>query len=152
MTPLVRELLLLAHLLGVVVWVGGMAFAYYSLRPAAMQTLQPPQRLPLWSATLGRFLRHAGVAVVAVVASGLVMLMETGFRNAPLGWHAMLALGLVMALIYGVVAFVHFPRLRDRCRASAFGEAANALDGIRRLVALNLVLGFCTIAAAVQAR
>ena len=43
------------HLLGVVVWVGGMFFAHMALRPAATELLEPPQRLPLLQATLMRF-------------------------------------------------------------------------------------------------
>ena len=35
------------HLLGVLIWVGGMFFAYMALRPAAAQLLEPPQRLTL---------------------------------------------------------------------------------------------------------
>ena len=50
------------HLLGVVVWVGGMFFAHMALRPALPRRSQPPQRLPLLAATLSRFI--AWVAVV----------------------------------------------------------------------------------------
>ena len=45
---MLRPLLLFLHLAGVIVWVGGMFFAYFCLRPAAVRVLQPPQRLPLW--------------------------------------------------------------------------------------------------------
>ena len=41
---------LLLHLLGVVVWVGGMFFAYMALRPVAATVLGPPLRLGLWAA------------------------------------------------------------------------------------------------------
>ena len=36
------------HVLFVVIWVGGMFFAYMALRPAAVNTLEPPLRLTLW--------------------------------------------------------------------------------------------------------
>ena len=38
----------LLHVLSIVVWVGGMVFAHFFLRPAAME-LPPPQRVPLLS-------------------------------------------------------------------------------------------------------
>jgi uncharacterized membrane protein len=38
----------LLHLLSIVVWVGGMFFAYVVLRPSAAEILQPPERLRLW--------------------------------------------------------------------------------------------------------
>jgi len=49
------ELWLFLHFAAVVVWIGGMVFAHFCLRPAALATLQPPQRLPLMAAALGRF-------------------------------------------------------------------------------------------------
>ena len=39
------------HLLGVVVWVGGMFFAHMALRPSVL-ALNPPERLPLLSQPL----------------------------------------------------------------------------------------------------
>ena len=64
----------------------------------------------------------------------------------------MLALGLVMAAVFAFVYGVLFLRLRDRCAAADWPAAAQALDGIRRLVVLNLFLGACTVLAAVSAR
>ena len=46
---------LLLHLLGVVVWVGGMFFAYMALRPVGAAMLEPPQRLSLWAGVFGTF-------------------------------------------------------------------------------------------------
>ena len=66
------------HVLGVTVWVGGMFFAYMALRPAAAQVLDPPQRLPLWSETLGRFFRWVWVAVALILASGVHMMVTLG--------------------------------------------------------------------------
>ncbi|PIU17095.1 MAG: hypothetical protein COT19_02630, partial [Gallionellales bacterium CG08_land_8_20_14_0_20_59_87] len=45
----------LIHLLAVLVWVGGMFLAYVVLRPAAVEVLQPPQRLQLWDSVFRRF-------------------------------------------------------------------------------------------------
>ena len=147
-----RQLLIFVHLAGVVVWVGGMFFAYFCLRPAAAQLLEPPQRLPLWVATFDRFFRVLAVAVSLILLSGLGMFGQIGFAYAPLGWHIMLALGLAMAGIFGYVYFVLFPVLCRHCEAAAWPAAAAALNRIRQMVALNLVLGACTILAAVAAR
>ena len=40
-----HPLLLFLHVAGVVVWVGGMFFAYVCLRPEAASQLEPPPRL-----------------------------------------------------------------------------------------------------------
>ncbi|HPG78626.1 CopD family protein [Piscinibacter sp.] len=149
---MLRQALILVHLLGAILWIGGMFFAYVCLRPAAAQVLDPPQRLPLWSATFARFLPAAAVAVLALLASGFAMLAQPGFAQAPIGWHLMLALGLLMSGVFAYVHAVLYPRLRSACAEAAWPRAAQALNGIRRLVALNLVLGILTVAAAITAR
>ena len=45
---------LFLHLLGVAVWVGGMIFAHFCLRPA-LEDLSPQLRLPLIESVFGRF-------------------------------------------------------------------------------------------------
>ncbi len=147
-----RQALLFFHLLAAFAWVGGMFFAYFCLRPAAVEVLAPPQRLPLWVATFARFLRYTAVAVAVIVLTGMVMLLDTGFRYAPPGWHVMLALGLVMAALFVYVYLAPYPRLRAHCSAAEWPAAALALNRIRRLVAINLALGVCVIVAAVSAR
>lgn len=149
---MLRQLLIFLHLVGVIAWVGGMFFAYFCLRPAAVEVLDPAKRLPLWSATFARFLPYTAIAVLVILATGITMLVQAGFRAAPVGWHAMLALGLLMAAVFAYVYLALFPKLRDRSVAADWPAAAQALNGIRRLVALNLVLGICTVIAAISAR
>jgi uncharacterized membrane protein len=141
---MVTSLLLFAHLLAVVLWVGGMAFAHWFLRPA-VQALEPPQRVALMQRVLQRFLAAAGVAVLVALASGGV-LMGLGVR----GWHvhAMAALGLLMAAIYGHVRFVLYPRLARATAAQDWPAGAAALGSIRQWVGFNLGLGVVVIAVA----
>ncbi|MET0093358.1 MAG: hypothetical protein ABW120_07480, partial [Sedimenticola sp.] len=58
------------HLLGTVVWVGGMFFAHMALRPVAAELLEPPQRLPLLKGVLDRFFRWVWLAVVLILVTG----------------------------------------------------------------------------------
>lgn len=147
-----RQALILLHLLGAIAWIGGMFFAYFCLRPAAAELLEPPIRLPLWTATFARFLRYTAISVVVILATGFTLIVRTGFGAAPIGWHVMLALGLVMAAIFGHIYLALFPRLRQNCAAAAWPAGGQVLNTIRRLVALNLVLGLCTVIAAISAR
>lgn len=145
-----RPLLLFVHLAGAIVWIGGMVFAQFCLRPAAAQTLAPPQRLPLMAAALERFLHLVTLAVLALLASGGALLGAP--QAAPAAWLAMAALGVVMALVFVLVRWVQFPRLQRHVAAAAWPQAAQAMDAVRRLVAVNLVLSVATVAAAVAAR
>ena len=147
------ELARLLHLLGVVVWVGGMFFAYMTLRPAAAALLEPPQRLPLWQATLSRFFTWVWVAVGLIVVSSFWMLAELGGLKAVGTYvHIMLAIGLAMMLIFAHVFFAPFRRLTRAVHAKDWPSGGAALAQIRKLVGFNLILGLVTIAVAIVGR
>lgn len=133
---------LLFHLLGVIVWVGGMFFAYMALRPAAAALLSPPQRLPLWNGTFARFFPWVWASVVLILASGLYMIaILGGFRGLAPQVHVMLAIGLAMMLIFTYVYTSPYQRLRRAVAAQEWKEGGDALAQIRRLVGVNLSLG-----------
>lgn len=143
-----RSFLLLLHLSGVIVWVGGMFFAHFCLRPVAALQLQPAQRLPLLAAVLGRFFKVVTLSVVIILISGFASLAATGFAQAPLHWHVMAALGLLMSAIFGIIYFLYFPRLRAGVAGLDWPLAGAAMNRIRVLVMTNLFLGALTIAVA----
>jgi uncharacterized membrane protein len=140
------------HLLGVIVWVGGMFFAYFCLRPAAASVLLPAQRLPLWDAAFQPFLRWTAIAVAAVLVSGTTMMVQVGMRNAPLGWHLMMGLGLLMAFVFLYVYIYLYPKLRLACQASDWPAAGTALNRIRHMVEVNLGLSLLTLVSAILIR
>jgi uncharacterized membrane protein len=146
---MLNQFLLFLHIACVIIWVGGMFFAYFCLRPAAVQVLEPPQRLPLWVATFKSFFFITAVAVVILLISGFAMFLQVGFKNAPLGWHLMMTLGLLMAGIFGHVYAVLYPRLSRQSAASEWPAAAATLNSIRKMVGLNLLLALCTVASVV---
>jgi uncharacterized membrane protein len=136
------------HLLAAMLWIGGMAFALFALRPAAVETLQPPQRLPLMSASLGRFFRLVMIAVLILLGTGLHMLFAAGgFATARPGVHVMFSGGIVMMLIFGYAAHMCAPKMRRHVAAAEWPLAAVQLDRIRKLVMVNLVLGVLIVMA-----
>ncbi len=142
------------HLFAVIVWIGGMTFAHFCLRPAALATLQPPQRLPLMSSALGRFFALVGWSLVLLWASGIAQYagrIDTG-TPPPWNWNAMAAIGAVMTVVFAVIVFQRHPRMRQALEAGELPAAGAALDGIRRLVVANLALGWITIAIATLGR
>lgn len=143
-----RPVTLLLHLAGVIVWIGGMFFAHFCLRPVAARQMPPPQRLPLLAAVLGRFFVAVFAAIAALFASGLATMTAMGFGRSPLHWHLMMGIGLVMAAIFGVIYFTHYPRLKAAVAAQEWPAAGAAMDRIRALVATNLALGAATVAVA----
>jgi uncharacterized membrane protein len=143
-------LLKLIHLLAVLIWVGGMFFAYVVLRPAAVEVLEPPQRLRLWNAVFRRFFVWVWGTVGALLASGFYMIfLYGGFYSAPRHVHVMLALGLAMMAIYGYVYFACYTQLNRRVTEQHWKEAGEMLGKIRKLIAVNLTLGLLTVCVAV---
>lgn len=135
------------HVLAITVWVGGMFFAYMVLRPIAASQLQPPQRLPLWQGVFSRFFPWVWVAIALILASGYWMLLGPygGMKNAPIFIHIMHTLGLVMMAIFLHVFFAPYKRLTHYVQQSNWQEAGKALNQIRFLVGLNLMIGLVNI-------
>ena len=52
---------LFLHLLSDVIWIGGMFLAYVAVRPAALEVLEPPQRLRLWA---GKSFARGAIGIV----------------------------------------------------------------------------------------
>ena len=136
----------LIHLLAVLVWVGGMFFAYVALRPAALESLDPPQRLRLWDAVFRRFFHWVWGAVGALLASGLYMVyLYGGMAHVARYVHIMLALGLAMMLIFGYVFFALYVPLSLNVANQRWREAGELLGRIRKLIAVNLMLGLLIV-------
>ena len=142
----------LLHILAIVVWIGGMVFAHFFLRPAAMQ-LEPPQRIRLMHGALQRFFAAVLVAIGVVLATGLWMIgrvaKETvqaglGF-NMPLDWTIMATLGIVMIGIFGHIRFALFKRLSQAVASSDWPAGGAALASIRTWVSINLAIGIAII-------
>ena len=161
-------LMVFLHVLAVVVWVGGMFLMHFAVRPAAVAQLPPAQRLPLLAEILGRFFGWVTVAVLLVIVTGVAMIFGIGaaagaaeagkgafgegMRLAHGSVHVMFAAGLAMSLIFAFIRLAPFPRLRSALAAQQLPAAAGHLDLIRRMVAVNLVLGVLTIATATLGR
>lgn len=140
------------HLLAVVAWVGGMAFMLFCLRPAAT-VLEPPARVTLMHAAMGRFIALVDIAAAVAFVSGAAMVgiaWSASVRaslafNMPLDWYSMIALFFVMLAVFLHVRMVLFARLARAVAGQRWAEGAAALGAIRWEVALNLVIGIFII-------
>jgi uncharacterized membrane protein len=141
------------HLLSVIVWIGGMVFVQFILRPVA-GTLAPPERVRFMRDVLGRFFSAVWVAVGLILGSGLWMMARTGRVVAqsgikvsmPLEWIVMAVLGLVMVGVFCFIRFVLYQRLARAVTASAWSAGGAVLASIRIWVMVNLVIGVVIVA------
>lgn len=136
------------HVLSIIVWIGGMVFAHFFLRPAVVQ-LEAPVRLRLMHAVLGRFFQAVLMASLLTLASGLWMLgrvakqvvQSGGSFEMPLAWTVMTVLGISMVAIFMHIRFALYKRLSRAVAVSEWGAGGAALAQIRTWVSINLGLG-----------
>lgn len=134
------------HVLSVIIWVGGMFFAYMALRPVAADRLEPPQRLNLWEGVFSRFFPWVWLSVALLLGSGLYMMAQLG--KPPVYVMMMFGLGVLMMLLYAHVFFAPFKRLKQAVSAQDWPAGGIALAQIRKAVGINLLLGLLTVAVA----
>jgi len=147
-------ILKLVHLISIVIWVGGMFFAHFFLRPAA-QELEAPVRVRLMRDVLGRFFSTVLVLILLILLSGIGLIgsvhgmaAKVGAQfSMPLSWIVMTVLGVIMMAVFGHIRFALYKRLNAAVEARDWPAGGAALASIRKLVALNLALGLVIIAA-----
>ena len=141
------------HVLGAVVWVGGMFAIYVALRPA-LGTLEPPQRLRLMRATFGTFFPWVWVAILLLLASGYWMVLMTfgGFARVGLHIHLMQGIGWLMIALF--VWLFHGPwlALKRAVEAEDWPRAGASLNRIRQIIAVNLPLGLIVVVIGASGR
>lgn len=136
------------HLLSIIVWLGGMVFAHFFLRPAVAR-LEPAERLRLMHDVLGRFFQAVLVASLLTLATGVWMLgrvakqavQSGGSFEMPLAWTLMAVLAVAMVAIFLHIRFALYTRLGRAVAASEWAAGAAALGQIRNWVSVNLGLG-----------
>ena len=112
--------------------------------------LAPEQRLKLHLEVFRRFFLLIWHVVPIMLITGYAMLFFVygGFRNTGWNVHVMNGTGLVMAALFVFLVLVPFEALRTAARAGDSVRAARAVTRMRALIAVNLVLGFATVAVA----
>ena len=155
-TPMKMEFSIIAiaiHVIGAVVWVGGMFFAYTVLRPS-LRSFEPSQRLTVWNDVFSNFFFWVWIIVIALPASGYALVFNHlgGFGTAGIHVHIMHGIGLVMIALFVLLYFSPYRQFRDSVAAKDWASAAKHLNSIRRIIGLNTVLGLITVTVGASGR
>jgi uncharacterized membrane protein len=144
---MILSVLLALHLLGAVVWVGGLAFMLLVLRPS-LGALEPPLRLAVHQKAFRKFFLYVWHAMPIVLLSGYAMLFGVlgGFEGVNWAVHLMHLLGLIMAGIFLVIFFGPWKAMRAATAGANTAAAATAVDRIRVLAFITLAVGVVTVA------
>lgn len=146
------DLLILLHVLSIIVWIGGMVYTHFFLRPS-LGVLEPPQRVRLMHDVLGRFFSAVLVVSTLAVATGFWMIgrvakaavQSGGGFQWPTSWIVMAALGVLMWLIFMHICFALYKRLQRAVALSDWSAGSGALAKIRVWVSANLALGIAIV-------
>jgi copper transport protein len=133
------------HVLAMSIWVAGLVLLLFAV-PGATRVLERPDRTRLLAATLARFSPVAFVAVLAILATGLVQswfeveeldnLIDTAFGRA-----ALIKFGLLVGPLMALGAY-NQRRLLPRLRRAAAEGATPGRDGflLRRSIRTEVAL------------
>jgi len=139
------------HVLGVVVWIGGVALVTTVLLPATKRLTAPEGRIQLFESIERGFARQARYTTLVTGASGLYLVQALGlwprFAHVEFWWmHAMVAVWILFTLMLFVLEPLVLHRWFD-ARAARHPERTFAL--IVRLHWFLLGVSLFTIAGAV---
>ncbi|MES9827989.1 MAG: CopD family protein [Candidatus Thiodiazotropha sp.] len=137
------------HIIGVIIWVGGMFFAHMVLRPALNDSLEAPQRLSFLLRVFDGFFPWVWVAVIAVVASGFWMLFMFYEDNIGLWLGFMTVVGILMSAIFVFIYAIPYQQLGVARKEDDKPKLVEAVSLIRQLILINLTFGMLVTVVAV---
>jgi uncharacterized membrane protein len=141
----------LLHLVAGIMWLGGMTFMLFALRPALAEQLAGEQRIRLLAAVLKSFFAIVLGAVAVLLLTGLHLYgagaKAVGMASIPLGWHLMAGLGITMIFLFGHIYFAGFRGLKRAVEAADLPVAVAKAAQINKLVVVNFVLGWAAVVA-----
>lgn len=142
------------HILGAVIWVGGMFAIYVCLRPALGSLDTPPARLMLMRTVFQKFFPWVWLSILLLFASGYLVLftVQGGFAFAGLHVHIMQGIAWVMVLLFAWLYWGAWADFREAADAADWPQAGRDLDRIRRIIAVNLPLGLIVVIVGASGR
>lgn len=148
------SLWIILHILAATLWVGGMLFAHFALRPSLAEQLEPPQRLRVWHAVLCRFFWRVWISVLVLHVSGYAMMFGEmgGMAGSPVYVHIMMGVGWIMTAIFAHITFGPFARLKKAVAAQDWPAGGAQMAQIRLWVTINMVLGITELAIGASGR
>ncbi len=138
------------HVLGVVLWIGGVAFVTFCLLPALRCTVVMEERIALFDRIEGGFARQARATTLITGLSGLWLVHRLNawsrFADGQYWWmHAMVAVWVLFTLML----FVFEPWFLHRWfHARAARDPAGTFSLIERLHRVLLAISLLTVLGA----
>ena len=140
------------HVLGVVVWIGGVAMVTLVLLPSLSQMQSPIEAMEIFKRIRRRFATHARYATLLVGLSGFYMTYALNAWGRFTQWqYWWMHLMVLIWLFFSVMLFIMEPcgRRKQSMNSNEKNITSETLNGIQRKHLFLLLLSFLTIAGAV---
>ena len=130
------------HGIAATVWVGGMFFAYIVLRPTLMLS-EPHRRLTIWAGVFKRFFPWVWMSALVLPITGYLLIFSAfgGFATSPIYVHLMHMVGLIMIALFAYLYFRPYVAFKLAVSQEDWQAAGVALNRVRHMVLINLILG-----------
>ena len=132
------------HVLGAIVWVGGMVAIRFAVHPALQNIGDVQVRLARTLEITGRLFALVFPFIIIIIATGLMMASAFGFSghtDLSMVVHIKEAVWLIMSLNYGAMVYLRF-KAQSLYLASDFENAKKILSPIAKyMLPVNIFLG-----------
>jgi uncharacterized membrane protein len=139
---------LFLHQLAAIVWIGGMFFSHFFLRPVLKQSLEPPARIQLALGVFRRFFPWVWVSIATLWVSGAWVAIVHYEHKVGLHVIVMAGIALAMTLVFAYLFSFPYRKLQLAVENENWRWASAKFSQIRKLIAVNLALGLTTVAVA----
>ena len=141
------------HVVGVVLWIGGVAFVTTTLIPSLREMSDTNQRLPLFEQLEGKFAFQAKLVTLITGLTGFYMLEYMGawdrYQQVQFWWiHLMTLIWFIFTIVLFVLEPLFLHRRFNQMATENSDKAFSLLHRMHKiLLALSLVTVFVTVAA-----
>ena len=140
------------HVVGVVLWIGGVAFVTTTLIPSLREMSDADQRLPLFEQLEGKFAFQAKLVTLITGLTGFYMLEYMGawdrYQQVQFWWiHLMTLIWFIFTIVLFVLEPLFLHRRFNQMATENSDKAFSLLHRMHKvLLALSLVTVFVTVA------
>ena len=138
------------HTVAALIWVGGLFFILFILRPASIR-IDPPQRFRLFGRVFKYFSPWVWGSIATLLITGYWMQLS-GNGTPGLHTHMMQGFGIFMMFLFGHLYHAPYKRFREALDEESWAKTNYQANRMRRAVRWSLVLGVFTVIVATTGR
>ena len=138
------------HTVAALIWVGGLGFLLFILRPASIR-IDPPQRFRLFGRVFKYFSPWVWGSIATLLITGYWMLLS-GNGTPGLHTHMMQGFGIFMMFLHWYLHHVTYRRFCEAVDLESWAKTNYQANRIRRTIRWSLLLGIITVAVATTGR